>query len=256
MSSWNRILRFDEVSSTNDLAKDMGKRGESEGLVVVAKRQTCGRGRMGRSWISPPGGLYVSFLLRPPGSAEDALRLTVHACVPVAKAIRQVTGLTPKLKWPNDVLIEGKKAAGILVEGVFKGGSLEMVVLGVGINVNTDVRELPPDATSLSQEKNGVIDEERMLSTLLLEIDSFYEKLKKDEVDEDEYKAMSCVLGRQIEAVVGRETFRGKALYLQRDGALIMKSDEGLVLRLAHVNETSIKVTKEEENDSKSLRKN
>ncbi|MCU0861191.1 MAG: biotin--[acetyl-CoA-carboxylase] ligase [Methanomassiliicoccales archaeon] len=250
MTPWTLVLRLDEVTSTNDVAKAKGKEGEPEGLVVVANRQSAGRGRMGRSWSSPEGGLYLSLLLRPGIDPDQVLRMTVLSCVPVAEAIEEVTGLRPELKWPNDVLVRGRKVAGILAEGVSKGMRLEMIVLGIGINVNTPSHELPPEATSLAAEAGNEVDRELLLQRLLENLERFYARLKADEVDEDEYKSRSCVLGHQVEAQVGRETIHGKALYLEHDGALVLRSEEGLVLRLAWVNETSIRVTKEEENDA------
>lgn len=250
MTPWTRVLRLDVVTSTNDVAKAKGKEGEPEGLVVVADRQSAGRGRMGRGWSSPQGGLYLSLLLRPGVGPDQVLRMTVLSCVPVAEAIEEVAGLRPRLKWPNDVLVRGRKVAGILAEGVSKGKRMEMVVLGIGINVNTPARELPPEATSLAAEAGDEVDPELLLERLLENLERFYARLKADEVDEDGYKSRSCVLGHRVEAQVGRETIRGKALYLEHDGALVLRSEEGLVLRLAWVNETSIRVTKDEENDT------
>jgi len=251
-----RVIRREEVTSTNDVAKALGKEGEPEGLVVVARRQSAGRGRQGRTWSSPLGGLYFSVLLRPRIKADAVLRMTVLSCVPVAMAIEEVTGIRPELKWPNDVLVQGKKIGGILVEGVSRGKELDFVVLGVGLNLNSSDEALDaPEATTLSAVLGKEIGEEELLTSLLRHLEAFYIRLKADEVDEDEYKARSCVLGNWVEARIGNQTLRGKALYLDHDGALVLRSDENLIFRLAWVNETSIKITKEGENEGKPLRK-
>jgi BirA family biotin operon repressor/biotin-[acetyl-CoA-carboxylase] ligase len=244
MTIGRRIIHLDEVTSTNDVAKRHAKDGEAEGLVVIAKRQTQGRGRQGREWTSPEGGLYLSILLRPSLEPKDLTRLTVFSAVPVAMAIEKVTGLSTELKWPNDIQIEGRKVAGLLVEGSSQQGKIAYVVLGIGINVNIAAKELGVDgATSLSEETGHTIDQKKLLDEVLRELRSHYEQFLKGEYPEDEYVRRSSILGHQIEAVVGREVMRGKALYLAPDGALVIKSEEGLVLRLSWVNDTSIRAT-------------
>ncbi len=234
----------------------LGKEGEEEGAVVLAKRQTSGRGRMGKGWSSPEGGLYMSVLLRPRMRGAELLRMTVFSCVPVAKAIEEVCGIEVQIKWPNDLMIQGKKVGGILVEGVSKGAYLDFVVVGIGVNVNSmplSIGEV--EATSLRQLTGRDTNMEVLIDALLGKLERFYQEMRRSEVNEDEYLHRSCTLGKQIEARVGRETFRGKALYLAPDGALVIRSDEGLVLRLSWVNETSIRTTNSEELDGISLRK-
>ncbi len=244
MTIGRRIIRLDETTSTNDEAKRHAKNGEAEGLVVVAKRQTEGRGRLGREWVSPQGGLYVSVLLRPDLDPKQLTAFTVYSAVPVARAIESITGLKTELKWPNDIQVDGRKVAGLLVEGTGQQGKVDFVVLGIGINVNIESKELGVDgATSLGEVLGREIDQDDLFAAVLLELKSYNEQLMKGKYPEDEYVARSSVLGHQIEAKVGRETFRGKALYLAPDGALVIKSDEGLVLRLSWVNDTSIRVT-------------
>ncbi len=249
MTIGRRVIRLDEATSTNDVAKRRGRSGEPEGLVIVARHQTQGRGRLGREWISPEGGLYLSVLLRPELDPKELTALTTYFVLPVAKAIENITGLKTELKWPNDVQIVGRKVAGLLVEGTGQRGKIAFLVLGIGINVNNSAKDLGLEgATSLSEEAGRTIDQEELLEEILSELRSHYERFKKGEYPEDEYVRRSSVLGHQIEAVIGRETFRGKALYLAPDGALVIKSDEGLVLRLSWVNDTSLRVTDSAEN--------
>jgi BirA family transcriptional regulator, biotin operon repressor / biotin---[acetyl-CoA-carboxylase] ligase len=251
-----RVLRLEEVTSTNEVAKRLGREGEEEGLVVLADRQTLGRGRMGRTWSSPLGGQYLSVLLRPKKGSQEILKMTVHACVPVAKAIEEVVGISVLLKWPNDLMLKGKKVGGVLVEGVSKGTNLDFLVIGIGLNVNSKIESIGEEgATSLKHETGKDIDSGRLFDSLLKNLDKFYYDLIKNGLDEDEYVSRSCTLGKQIEAKVGKETLRGKALYLGPDGALVLRSDEGLVLRLSWVNETSIRTTNSEELAGATLRK-
>ena len=251
-----RVLRLEEVTSTNDVSKALGREGEEEGTVVLAKRQTSGRGRMGRGWSSPEGGLYLSVLLRPNLPGQVLLKMTVFSCVPVAKAIEEVGGIGVQLKWPNDLMVRGKKVGGVLVEGVSKGAHLDFVVIGIGLNVNSSLERIGEEgATSLKAALGREIDTGRLFDALLRNLENFYKSLTQDELDEDEYVSRSCTLGKQIEARVGKEILRGKALYLGPDGALVLRSDEGLVLRLSWVNETSIRTTNSEELNGVSLRK-
>ena len=251
-----RVLRLGEVTSTNEFAKNLGREGEAEGLVIIAESQIMGKGRMGRGWSSPEGGLYLSVLLRPKMRSAELLRMTVFSCVPVAQAIEEVCGIEVQIKWPNDLMIQGMKVGGILVEGVSKGAYLDFVVIGIGVNVNSTPRSIGEvGATSLKQLMGRDTDMDELTDALLGKLERFYQEMRRSEVNEDEYLHRSCTLGKQIEARVGRETFRGKALYLAPDGALVIRSDEGLVLRLSWVNETSIRTTNSEELDGISLRK-
>jgi len=238
-----RILRKEEVLSSNDLAKQHGKAGEPEGLVIIAGRQTQGRGRMGREWSSPAGGLYLSVLLRPSVPAQRLLSMSVFSGVPVARALERACGLKVGLKWPNDLQIESRKVGGILIESVTSGSRVNFVVLGIGLNLNSKKEDIRvKEATSLYEETGHQIDVERLIDDLLLELDSFYRDFVAGKVPDDEYVIRSTVLKRHIEAMVGKERFVGKALYINDDGALVLKSDEGLILRLAWVNDTSIRV--------------
>lgn len=130
-----RIEKYDTVTSTNDLLKEKARAGAPAGTVVVAARQTAGRGRMGRSFLSEDGGLYMSVLLRPAGAAADALRITAHAAVAVALAMEKHTGKPAAIKWVNDIYQGGKKVCGILAEGQASAAGMDFVVLGIGLNL-------------------------------------------------------------------------------------------------------------------------
>jgi BirA family biotin operon repressor/biotin-[acetyl-CoA-carboxylase] ligase len=249
-----RVLRKETIPSSNELAKRYGREDEPEGLVIVAERQTEGRGRMGRGWSSPAGGLYISILLRPKVPAPQLLRMSVFSGVPVALALEKATGLKVGLKWPNDLQLGDRKVGGILMESVSVGSKVKYVVLGIGLNVNSRRADIGiPEASSLYEETGREVDIEGLLADVLERIEGFYIDFEKGVVPEDEYAARSTVLKRRIEAVVGKESFIGKALYIGNDGALVLKSDEGLVLKLSWVNETSIRTLEGDADFEKSL---
>jgi BirA family biotin operon repressor/biotin-[acetyl-CoA-carboxylase] ligase len=144
------IERLAEVTSTNTLAMQRARQEEPEGLVLVADHQTHGRGKPGRVWVSPKGkNLLCSILLRPPIKPSEAPVLTQVACRAVAKALRTNYDIHSTFKRPNDILVEGKKICGILTEAISKAGLLEAVVIGIGLNVNAEADELPPEGTSM-----------------------------------------------------------------------------------------------------------
>ena len=172
------ILNFDEVTSTNDIAKREAEQGAEEGLVVVAQKQTAGRGRRGRGWVSRPGlGVYLSVVLRP--QATDAASIAILGGVATAEAMRNfgLEGVT--IKWPNDVLANGRKIAGVLVEPRMGQGRVEFAVLGIGVNVrHTEVDwpdELKNVATSLLREGRDV-ECDVVISALLKSLDEHYAK--------------------------------------------------------------------------------
>jgi len=248
MTIVHRIVRQGEVASTNEEAKARGKAGAAEGLVIVAESQSAGKGRLGRTWSSPPGGLYLSLLLRPQLTTKELLRMTVYSCVPVAQAIEEVTDLQVQVKWPNDLELNGRKLGGILVEGVSKLNRLDFVVLGIGINVNAEpATDQAERAVSLRAVLCREVDQEQLLASILQHLDRFYSRLKKGEVDEVGYKRRSSVLGRKVEANLGGKVVRGKALRVLKDGGLVVRSDEGPLVKLSWVSETTLRLLETEE---------
>lgn len=170
------VLYFPSVPSTMDAAKDVARRGCREGTIVVADEQTVGRGRLGRSWVTPPGGsIAVSVILRPEFSQLSAL--TMIASLAVARSIEQLTGLRPSIKWPNDVLVNGKKVCGILIDSGLRGDNVDWAVMGIGINVNLDLSRFPEialTATSLCTELGREVPRLEILCSLLGELEQLY----------------------------------------------------------------------------------
>jgi BirA family biotin operon repressor/biotin-[acetyl-CoA-carboxylase] ligase len=228
------------VPSTNDLAGALAERGAREGCAVIAEAQSAGRGRHGRAWSSPPGaGLYISTILRPPTHALSLL--TIAAGVAVAEAVQSATGLDPRLKWPNDVYVGEGKLAGVLAEAgsMDDGGDadddgprLRYVVLGIGINVMPAPH--PPDvaarATSIEGELGRSIDRGLLLTECLVSLSARYEELRQRRTDGilAAWRARSAgTMGRTVEWDAGGAR-RGVAEGIDDDGALLVRTDEGL----------------------------
>ena len=222
------VLWHPEVSSTSDLAGALAEDGADEGLLVIADMQTAGRGRLGRTWASPPGaGIYASVVFRP--SAQAARLLTLAAGVAVAEGIAHATGLEPELKWPNDVHCAGRKLAGILAE---RGAN--HVILGFGVNVlqamyPADVRAR---ATSIELELGRPVDRALVLAECLAALAARYVDLndgRESAVMAAWRSRAASMLGRRVEWDVAGASQRGLAERIDEDGALLVRTEHGLV---------------------------
>jgi len=223
------IHRFETCSSTNDVAREMALRGAPEGTVVVAEEQTAGRGTKGRSWHSPKGkGLYVSVVLRP--SAAALSLLPVAAGLAARGAVERTHGLSARLRWPNDIVWEGKKLGGILCESGFLGNRLEYAILGVGLNVGHDVDDFPEDlrgpALSIRMTGRKVVDGEGLLRQLLSEIgrwrEIFSEIGGEDRIVEAFERYSVFHKGDAVTVIEDGKPFRGIYQGIGRGGALLV----------------------------------
>ncbi len=229
-----RLLHFPELPSTNAYLKEKGAIGEREGLVVLADTQTAGSGRFERSWHSPLGGLYFSILLRPMTiSATEAPLISLTAGVAVAKVLQTALGVQAKLKWPNDVLVEHRKVCGILAESTLIGEDIEYVVLGIGINANTPLKEMPSDlqtsATTLQHILNRPIDLPRLFGYLLGQIEFWYIRLREQGFASINrvYRRLCTQLGQSVTVTIGKEQLTGVAKGIGADGSLVLHTDSG-----------------------------
>ena len=213
------------MGSTNDVALSLAEQGGAEGLLVGAEMQTSGRGRQGRAWASPPGaGLYVSIILRP--AAHVAPLLTLAAGVAAADGIREATGLTVSLKWPNDVFVGTRKLAGILAEAGTSAAAVNFVVLGIGINLMPAAYppEIASRATSLERELARPVDRGLVLAAWLAALSERYGQLAGGAADRviSQWRAYGAdMLGRVVECAVGSRTVIGVAEDIDEDGALL-----------------------------------
>jgi len=234
-----QIERLEAVDSTNSYLKNRAAEGAPHGLAVVAEEQTGGRGRFGRSFHSPRGkGLYLSVLLRPDFPAVQAAKLTPWAAVAVCRAVEELTGLKPAIKWINDILLEDRKLCGILTEAdIAPDGSLNDVILGIGLNLTQGEEDFPPEvagvATSLAQHLPEVPEREEMLSALLGELDRMWNAFPEAAEEYLEaYRARCSTVGQEVLVTGGGEEREGFALGVNEDFSLRVRFAGGICQNL------------------------
>ena len=220
--SWVDVRVHDCVASTNTLLKADAEAGVEQGRVIIAARQSAGRGRMGRSFYSPEGsGLYLSLLVRPRLSAEDCLLLTPLAAVAACRAIEASGCPRVDIKWVNDIYQNEKKGAGILVEGSFSpDGGVKYAVIGIGINLFSPAEGFPEDIRSTACaffDGHDGFDVDRLAADLIVELLSLYGDLPNRDFM-DEYRSRSCLIGRDVTVTRGGEEYFGRAVGID-DGA-------------------------------------
>jgi BirA family biotin operon repressor/biotin-[acetyl-CoA-carboxylase] ligase len=241
MVGW-RVYRVGTVGSTNTALWALADAGEPEGSVLVADEQTAGRGRAGRAWFSPRGGgLWLSVLLRPGRPAAEVAGLSVATALSVASALRETPGVDARVKWPNDVVADGRKLGGVLLESrQSPGGLVESVIVGVGINVNLAPADLPPDlassATSLSALVGGAVSAPDVLRAVLARYDEDWRLFcaRGLEPFRARWAALSATLGRPVEVARGGGTVRGVAVDLSPSGALVVEAEGGRRVEVWH----------------------
>ncbi|MCJ7656478.1 MAG: biotin--[acetyl-CoA-carboxylase] ligase [Candidatus Atribacteria bacterium] len=235
------IYYFPELKSTNIMAKEKTlHRAEeiSEGTLIIAERQSAGKGRLGREWFSPAGGIWLSIILYPQLPPSYIPRITLMTAVAVVKAINICTQIESQIKWPNDILINEKKVCGILTEMSAELDIINWVVVGIGINVNIDHRKFPEDIHENTISLKEVLDKEvlrvRMVQIFLQEFERYYESLKRREFSSilKEWKLYSHTLGRKIRVDMGERIVTGEAVNINEEGALILKKEDGELIKI------------------------
>jgi BirA family biotin operon repressor/biotin-[acetyl-CoA-carboxylase] ligase len=230
-------IELESCGSTNDEAARLARAGASRGTVVIAERQTSGRGRDGRVWESPPGGLYLSIVLRPPLAIAAVPPMTLAIGIAVCEAARAF-GAHSELKWPNDVLVDGRKLAGVLVETQSQGNRLESVVVGIGINLHGRNGTLPDTvrdrAITLEEAAgNGAIDREQFIERLLADVERWIERYVAVGLE----AVIPAWQERMAHGLVARATphtgvggrIEGVVQGLDEEGALLLCDDDGQV---------------------------
>ncbi|MFQ5832593.1 MAG: biotin--[acetyl-CoA-carboxylase] ligase [Candidatus Thorarchaeota archaeon] len=230
-----RLAYFDEVDSTNNVAKSFIQDGVTDGLVVISATQTAGRGRFLRSWVSPPGGLYTSLVVKPILSPADMPPLGILAGCSTAAAVRSTCSLDVHLKWPNDILVDEKKVGGILSESIIEEDQVVSVILGIGINVNLELDDYPEDLrngmTTILHETGQETSIEELAASLLGET---YSRISEVEARQtflpvlSEYKKVCNTLGRRVIVEQTDATLEGTALDVDESGALVLETGEGI----------------------------
>ena len=216
-----------------DEAARLGEGETDEGAVVVAEKQTAGRGRQGRSWVSQPGNILVSVLFRP--DLETLPFISMIGGIAAARAVRKVTGLDVKIKWPNDLMIGRRKVAGILAESTIAGNSVWYAVLGVGMNVSLgteQIDEISPFAISLNAAVGEDVPREDVLRQFLMDLDALYLTLGKGQSPIEEWQELLDTIGQRLEATWGEETYCGVAEGTDELGNLLLRQDDGSLLTL------------------------
>jgi len=228
---------FETLGSTNDLAKALAAQGAPEGAVVVAEAQTSGRGRLGRTWDAPPGvGLYVSLVLRPMLPPMELPQITLTTAVAVVRAVRRVAGPAPGIKWPNDLLINGKKLGGILTEMETESDRIRHVVVGLGLNVNNPgfAPELAATATSLALATGKTFSRVNLLQAWLEEFEALYGRFLNQGFAAilEEWKGFNVTLGKMVTVRQGPREISGQATDVAPDGALLLLTAKGEMVRV------------------------
>jgi BirA family biotin operon repressor/biotin-[acetyl-CoA-carboxylase] ligase len=233
------ILFFPEIDSTNREAHDLARQGAREGTVVMADSQSRGRGRLGRAWESPAGlNVYSSFILKPPIPASTAPQLTLLAGVAAARALTGASGLDVRIKWPNDIFVNGRKLAGILAEMEAEGQRAGFVVLGIGINVNWRKEDFPPDlqetATSVRVESGKEVSRVAIAERLFQELEEAYLRFLREGFSprlREEWNRLSWINGKRVVVIGPDGEVHGRALGIDMDGALLLVDEEGQTRR-------------------------
>lgn len=233
-----RVHYFDITNSTQDEARHLAEDGAPEGTLVLAEEQRTPRGRLGRSYFSPRGGLWFSLLLRPHRSLDAVTSLSLLAAVGLHQGIEDVTGLRPTVRWPNDLLIEGRKVAGILVELASEQDVLRYVIVGIGLNVNLEKKDFPPElrtiAVSLKETLTTEVARVPLLQRILERTESLYDRFLKAGPGPilDAWRALPTILGQRVVVQELRERWAGIATDLDDSGALLVRTDGGALRRV------------------------
>jgi len=236
-----KMRYLENTPSTIWVGKQICSEGDVErmhGMVIIAEEQTGGVGRMGRAWVSPSGGIWVTVVLKPHIPIDRVFMITMAGSVAVARAIRREFDLGALIKWPNDIFIGNKKVAGILLELSAEADSVHYCLLGMGIDVNVPLNQFSPalqkDITSISTELGHEVDRASFLARILNEFENHYLLIESGEYDTiiREWKSLSCTLDRRVDIRTLRNSFSGEAVDIDEYGALIIRKDNGKLERV------------------------
>ena len=228
-----KVIYYPRLTSTMALAGKEARRGAAEGTVILAGEQTAGKGRLRRLWLSPEGSVALSLILHP--ALPHLPSLIMLASLAVVHTIEETTGLKPLLKWPNDVLINGKKVSGILIENEMRRGRPVYAIIGIGINVNfrlADFPEISLTATSLSDELGKDVSLVAVIRHLLVETERLYLALRNEEPLFEEWRDKLVTLGKKVQVASGQTMLAGTAESVAGDGSLLLRHSNGSSTRI------------------------
>ncbi len=234
------IIFFDTLNSTNTSAMEFAEKGCPEGTVIIADSQTSGKGRLGRKWLSPPGkNLYMSIILRPTFSPRDAAIVTLMSAVACASSIKKLLAIPISIKWPNDIIVSNRKLGGILTEIKADMDRIFHAVIGIGININLAVEEMPEDikgiATSIKNETGNVVSRTQTALEILTELDKWYILLltSGNKPIIQEWRRLSSTIGRRVKITVGDKIFAGIAEDIDEEGMLLVKQHDNSIKKIS-----------------------
>jgi BirA family biotin operon repressor/biotin-[acetyl-CoA-carboxylase] ligase len=225
------LYYFETINSTNLFAKKLVKNGAGEGVVVIADVQSSGRGRKNRKWSSPKGGLWFSIILYPNISPDKGMLVTMTSSIAVAQGIKEVTGLNPVIKWPNDLLINDKKVCGVLTEIYAEKDKIKYTIIGIGINVNNRLeKKFYKTATTLKQEIGNQVPRVELLKSILKNLDELYNEitLKNHKSIKDSWLSFSNIIGKKIQVKDDNILIIGKVINIDDSGCLILDTEQGI----------------------------
>jgi BirA family transcriptional regulator, biotin operon repressor / biotin---[acetyl-CoA-carboxylase] ligase len=233
------ILFYETTDSTNTIALKFAETNK-EGLVILSDSQEKGRGRLGRRWISPPGvNIYMSIVLKPVVKPADATLITLMTAVACAVALRKITRLDIRIKWPNDLVVSDKKLGGILTELKVCQERIAFAVVGIGINVNVDTKVFPEEireiATSVKNETGQIYSREDIIAEVLCQMHRWYSALKRMDRETilSGWRSLNSTLGREVVVTAGRETCKGFAENIDEEGMLLLRLPSGEVKKIS-----------------------
>lgn len=230
-----QVVYFPVVDSTNRAAREMARGGAAHGTLVLADTQTGGRGRRGRSWISPAGeGVFMTLIIRPEGNPERAAKISLAAALAAARAIGRVSGLDARIKWPNDIVVSGRKVCGMLLEMDLLEDGSPAVSAGIGVNVHQTQfdEEIVHTASSLDLLAGRRIDRADVVLAILEEMERAIQELQADEAAfMRAYRAMSATLGQRVQVIAHSASYTGTAEGVTESGSLLVRADEDGGLR-------------------------
>jgi len=228
-----RVIYYPSLASTMEVAKREAQQGAVEGTIIIADEQTAGRGRIKRAWLSPKGNIALSIILYP--SMAYLSSLIMLASLAVVHSIEAATGLKSQLKWPNDVLIKGRKVCGILIKSKVRRGIVDYAIIGIGVNVNlrlSNFPEIQSTATSLSDELGGDVSPLAVLRHLLVEMERLYLALQGGVSVYEEWRDSLVTLGKRVCVKWGDAVYEGIAESVARDGSLLLRQSDGSLTKI------------------------
>ncbi|MFQ5476008.1 MAG: biotin--[acetyl-CoA-carboxylase] ligase [Nitrosopumilus sp.] len=227
---------FDSIDSTQNQALKMADDPANNGAIIIATKQTGGKGRSSRKWISPKGGIWFSIILQPEFDISITTLFPIASALALSNALEKTFKISPELKWPNDITIKGKKLAGILVDATLESNRIENLVLGIGINFDVDVKQIEKilkgspnfyGVASLNEQKKK-IKPIQLIQTFLVELEEIYELLNTKQTKKiiSEWTKRSSTIGKNVEIDTRNGKVKGKAIKIDEDGALVLDNDK------------------------------